>query len=159
MSAANTRFQHAAAPDRDTRTMGYIVNSNGFTKTAYASNFDVNNFACTQLDGRLRVPPAMDRLIKTYIGLQLFLQPGMKIKIVRPEWLFDHQQVESIKLFQVIDLVQRVGGGGDAAEHDLRPARAYFGEDLHVPPWLTLDLDAAIAGIQFGLNFHQQLLV
>ena len=76
-----------------------------------------------------------------------------------PERLLDHEQVKSVELFQVLDLVERIGGIGIATEHDLRPTGADFLEDLDVPARFALDLDAAVAGIQFGVDFFQQLFV
>jgi hypothetical protein len=89
----------------------------------------------------------VDGLIQADAGFQLFLQASMKIKVVMPERLLDHQQVESVKLFQVLELIERVGGIGVAAEHYLRPARANFLKNLDVPSRLALDLDAAVAGV------------
>src|SRR5258708_25266095 len=76
-----------------------------------------------------------------------------------PERLVDHEQVEGVKLLQVLNLVQRVGGIRVTTEHDFRPTRADFGENFHVPTRLALDLDSAVAGIQFSFNFLQQLFV
>src|SRR6478736_2138091 len=139
--------------------MGHVVDCDGLTESANATDFHVNNFASAKLQGGLRISPAVNRFVKTDAGLQLFLQPRVKVKIIMPERLLDHQQVESIKLLQVVDLVERVSGIGVATEDDLRPACADFLKDLNVPPRFALDLDAAITGIQLGLDFFQQLFV
>src|SRR5579859_8094195 len=139
--------------------MSDVVNGDGLTEAANAPNFNVDDLARAKLQRGLRVTPAVDGFIQTNAGFQLFLQAGMKVKIIVPEWLFDHQEVESVKLFQVVNLVERVSGIGVATEHDLRPACTDFLEDLNVPARFALDLDSAVARVQLGLDFLQQLLV
>ena len=99
MGAADARFQHAAAPDRNGSAMGHVVYRDGLTESSHPPHFDVNDFAGAQLQRGLRVTPAVNGFIQTNAGLELFLQAGMKIKIVMPERLLDHQQIEGVKLF------------------------------------------------------------
>ncbi len=120
--------------------MGHVVDRDGFTKSANASNFDVDDLARAQFQRGLGVAPAMDGFIQADAGLELLLQPRMEVKIVMPERLLNHQQVESVKPLQMLDLVERVSRIGVATEDDLRPASADFLEDLNVPPGLHLTL-------------------
>src|SRR5579871_143735 len=136
-----------------------VVNGDGLTEPAHAPHFNVDDLARPKLQCSLRVAPAVNGFVQADAGLELFLQPGVKVKIIVPEWLFDHQEVESVKLLQVVDLVERISGIGIATEHDLRPACADFLEDLNVPARFALDLDSAVARVQLGLDFLQQLLV
>ena len=101
----------------------------------------------------------VDGLVETEARLKLPLQLGMEIKIVVPQRLLDHQQVESVKLFQVLNLLERVGGIGVAAQKNLWPAGAYLLEYLYIPARLALHLDATVACRQFSVDFLEQLLV
>jgi hypothetical protein len=83
----------------------------------------------------------------------------MEIKIIMPERLLNHQKIEGVKLFQMLNLVQRVSGVGIATQHNFRPARADLGENFQIPARFAFDLNATIACIEFSLNFFQQLLV
>src|SRR6478609_5687828 len=100
MRAANAGLQHAAAPYGNAAAMGHVMDRDGFTEAAHAANFDIDDLARPQFQGSLRIAPTVDGFIQADARLQLLLQAGMKIKIVVPERLLDHQQVERVKLLQ-----------------------------------------------------------
>src|SRR5689334_21253363 len=135
------------------------MDGNRFTESAHSSDLDVDDFACAEFQSCLCIAPAVDRLIQADTALQLLLQSSVEIEIIMPERLLDHEQVEGIEFFQVVDLVQRISRIGIATQDDLRPASADLFKDFHVPSGLALYLDAAITGVQLSLNFFQQLLV
>ena len=82
----------------------------------------------------------------------------MKIKVVMPEGLLDHQQVELIEFLQMFHLLQRVSGVGIATQKNFGPAFADTGKDLYIPPWLAFHLDALITGVHLRFDLFQQLL-
>src|SRR5262249_20015417 len=53
--AAYTRFQHAAAPDREARGLRGVVDPFGLSESADASQFDVDDAAGAHADGLLGV--------------------------------------------------------------------------------------------------------
>src|SRR6267154_630775 len=81
----------------------------------------------------------------------------MQINLIIPERLFDHQQVESVKLPKMFCLIKSVGAVGIDAEHDIRPASADFFEDIQVPSRLDLELYPTITGVQFCGDLVHQL--
>ena len=64
-----------------------------------------------------------------------------------------------VKLAQVLELVQRVGGIGVHAQRDVGPAPAHFFQHVDVPARLHLELDPAIPRCQLRFDPLQQLLV
>src|SRR5689334_18293797 len=146
MRAANAAFQHASAPDRNIVLPSNVVHSHGFTETADAADLDIDDAAGAQFNGSTRVAARVNRLIEADAGLELPLQLGMKVEIVMPERLLDHEQAELVELFEVLHVLKRVSGVGIATEEDVRPALADFRKDLNVPPRLAFDLDAPISG-------------
>ena len=101
---------------------------------------------------------ADDGFIKADRGAQFFLQARVIVDVVVPQWLLDHEQIELVELAQVLDLIERVGRVGVTTERDIGPARADAFEHIQIPARLDFDLDAAIAGGKFGLDFLEQLL-
>src|SRR5215469_3548843 len=57
----------------------------------------------------------------------------------------------------MFELVEGVGAVGVATQHDRRPAAANRLEHVDVPTGLDLHLDAAVPGLQLGLDFFEQL--
>src|SRR5882757_4206486 len=82
----------------------------------------------------------------------------MKIEIVMPKRLLDHQQIEGVELFEMVHVRKCVCGIGVAAQCDLRPAFANPLEDLYVPARLTLQLYALISSSDFGGDLLFELL-
>src|SRR5438477_10458960 len=58
----------------------------------------------------------------------------------------------------MLHLIERIGGISIATQENLWPARADAPEHFEVPSGLAFHLDAAIACIQFRLDFFQELL-
>src|SRR5690348_520762 len=105
MRAAEAAFQHAAAPDWNIVLPGNVVNSHGFTEATYTPDFDIDDAAGAQLNSGTGITAGVNRLIETDAGLELALQLGMKVKIVMPERLLNHQQAELIELLQMLHLL------------------------------------------------------
>ena len=49
----------------------------------------------------------------------------MEEKIVIPERLLDHQQLEAVPAYDALGVFEPVGGVGVATQQDLRPARTH----------------------------------
>src|SRR5215469_16462485 len=123
-----------------------------------SADFDVDDAASTEFQGSFRIAGIANGFVQADPGPELFLQAGMKIDVVVPQWLFDHHQVELIELPQVLQLPDAVGRIGVTAERDLRPARADSFEHVDISSSLYFDFDAAVSGGQFAGNFVQQLV-
>src|ERR1039458_3691529 len=83
----------------------------------------------------------------------------MKIEIVSPQRLLDHQQIEAVETLKTVAVGQGVGGISVTAQQNTRPARADLLQHFDVPARLHLDLNALVSGGQLGFNLLQQLLV
>src|SRR5207253_10229969 len=64
VGAADTRFQHTAAPDRDTCRSGGIVHQASFAKSTHPAQLDINDAARTQPDRLLGVVRGADALVQ-----------------------------------------------------------------------------------------------
>src|ERR1700687_1848420 len=129
-----------------------------FGESANAANLDIDNSAGAGFDGERSAARTDDRLVQANRSAQLFLQARVVVDVVVPERLLDHQQIEWIELSQVLDLIEGISGIRVATQSDVSPARADAFEHVQVPARLDFDLDAAVAGGQFDLDFFQQLL-
>src|SRR5215469_11059774 len=158
MGAADAGFEHAAAPDGNVILYAYVVDLFGFGKASNPANLDIDDAASATLHRAGGIAGIFDRLVQADGGPQFLLETGMVVDIVVPQGLLDHQQIELIELAQLLEFVERVGGVRVDAQQDVRPAGAHFLEDVEIPAGLDLQLDAPIAGIEFSLNFLQQLL-
>src|SRR5205807_8583979 len=123
-----------------------VVHRNRFAETAYTPDLDVDDAAGAALDSGGGIAGVVYAFIETDVGFELLLQFSMKVEIIRPERLLDHQQLEPVDVAQMFGIRQSVGRVGIDAKHNLWPARANALHDIHVPAGLDLDLDAAIAG-------------
>src|SRR5215468_7419329 len=158
MGAADARLEHSAAPHGYLRPLGYIVDRNCLTEAAYTPDLDVDDAAGAQLGRGLSVAAPVNRFIQADRRLQLLLQLRVEVEVVMPQRLLDHQEVETVELAQVLDLVQCVRGISVATQKNIRPALADSFENVHVPSRLTLDLNPPIAGGEFSFNLLEQLL-
>src|SRR5215472_11879267 len=129
-----------------------------FAEATHASDLDIDDAARAKLDRRLCIATSVYCLIEANRGAELTLQLRVKVKVVMPERLLDHEQVETVKLFQVFDLIEPVRRVGIAAQKNLRPAAADPVEDFYIPSRLALDFDATIARAQFRLDLPKQLV-
>ncbi len=97
------------------------------------------------------------RFVQADGGIQTLLQHGVKVEVVRPQRLLDHEQLELIEAGQMVGVPQAVGGVGIAAQQNIRPALANCFEHLHVPTRLALQLDSLITLGERRLYFFHQL--
>ena len=105
------------------------------------------------------IPRAPNGLIQADCGLKLLLQFRVKVKVVAPQWLLDHQQMEWFEFLQMRKVIEGVCRVGVAAQQNVRPATANLVQHVDIPAGLYLDLDALIARSQFSFYLLQQLLV
>ena len=79
--------------------------------------------------------------------------------VVVSQRLFDHQQIEFVQLFQQLDIVQRVGGIGVYVQAMMRELFAHGFSHFVIASRFDFDLDALVAGGDFGFDFLEQLRV
>ena len=73
-----------------------VLHQAGFSVAAHAAQFDIDDPARFQFNGRERVSRVVNAFIQTDCGLNLRLQFRMSMDIVPAQWLFHHQQVKFI---------------------------------------------------------------
>src|SRR5262245_33532758 len=95
--------------------------------------------------------------VETQFGSDLFLQLGMGVDVVPPEWLLNHQQVEVVEATQEFEVVQRVCGVCVDGKQDIGMCLANGGDVGTVLAGFDLNFDSLIAGCKFGGNFFQKL--
>src|ERR1035438_7152530 len=83
----------------------------------------------------------------------------MKIEIVAPQRLLDHQQIEAVETLKTVAVGKGPRGISVTAQQNTRPARADLLQHFDVPARLHLDLNALVSGGQLGFNLLQQLRV
>src|SRR5690242_459743 len=110
MRTPDATLEHAAAPDWNIVCLCHIVNGNRFAEATHASDFDVDDSAGAQFNRSSSATRMVNRLVETDARLQCLLQAGVKIKIIVPQRLLDHEQVETIELFEVIEIFERISG-------------------------------------------------
>src|SRR2546423_4470872 len=109
------------------------MDGNRFAKTAHPPDFDVDNSARSQFNRSSCAASVSDGFIQANRCLELFLQRGVKIEVVVPKGLFDHQQIKSVELLQMFGVVEGVSRIGIAAEENFWPAVANARQDFHIP--------------------------
>ena len=155
--AADAGLEHSSAPDGNAALFGCVVDGDGFAEAADAADLDVDDAAGLHVDCGEGVAAVANGFVETDGGLEALLQHGVEVEVVVPEGLLDHQQVELVPAGDVVEVLHAVGGVGVAAERDVRPAVANGLEDVVVPAGLALQLDALIAGGEFGGDLVHQL--
>src|SRR5437763_7572696 len=79
--------------------------------------------------------------------------------VVMRQWLFDHQQTEFIKLFQVRQIIGTISGICITAQQNVWPALADLCECFQVPAGLNFYFDPLVTGCKLSLDLFQQLLM
>src|SRR5215813_8558036 len=82
----------------------------------------------------------------------------MKVEIVGPERLLDHQEFEIIEIDKVFDLIHAIGRICIAAQHDVWPPRAYCFKNLYIPAGFAFQLDALVPRCKFLFDRGELLL-
>ena len=125
------------------------MHGDGFTEATHSAGFDINDAAGPQLDGSPRAACVMNGLIQADGSLDLLLKLGVKVEVVVPKGLLDHQQLELIELLEMLNVIESVRGVRVAAEQYLWPALANALKYSKIPSGLALQLDALVAGGEF----------
>src|ERR1700722_428379 len=115
-----------------------------FAEAADPPQLDVYDAAGLHFDRRQRIASIANRFIQTNGSIQTLLQHGVEVKVIRPQRLLDHQQVELIETDQVVSVPEAVCGVGIAAQTNFRPAVANCFEHLHVQARFALQLDSLV---------------
>src|SRR5690348_4575888 len=89
--AANSGFEHAAAPHRDRVRAASVFDALRFAVSADPAKLDIDNAAGFQLYSGQSMPGIVDAFIEANRGLKLGLQSGMCVDVVPGERLLDHQ--------------------------------------------------------------------
>src|SRR5215469_2015895 len=91
VGAANSGFEHAAAPHGYGEALGDVVHCDGVGEAANAPYFDVDDATGAKLERGFRVARAADGFVEAYRGFYRFLQAGVEVEVVVPEGLLDHE--------------------------------------------------------------------
>ena len=158
MGASDAGLQHASAPDRNSALFRGVMDCDGLAEAADAADFDVDDAAGLHSDSGQSVAAVSDRLIEADVRAEALLQHGMEVKVVVPERLLDHNQVELIPAYDVVQISHPIGRVGVATQDNLGPSFADGFEEGDIHAGFALEFDALIAGGEFGGDFVQQLL-
>ncbi len=80
--AADAGFEHPAAPDGNAMALAEVVDAPRHGVAADAAQFDIDDLAGAQLDGRACVLLRVNALVQADWGVQFFLQFDVAVKIV-----------------------------------------------------------------------------
>src|SRR5277367_1894909 len=118
--APDAGFEHTPAPYRNAPFLRRIVNRDGLAEAADAAVLDVDDAAGFHFDCGQRVAAVADRLIETDGRTNPLLQHRVEVEVIRPKWLLNHQQIETIEVHLLLDLIHTVGGIRIHAQQDIR---------------------------------------
>jgi hypothetical protein len=149
--STDAAFEHAAAPVGNVRAEAISLNR----EPTHAAEFDIDDAACPEFNGRLCIACVADGLVEANPGLDLFLQFRVGVDVVPPERLLDHEEVESIEATQVLDVIKCVGGVGVYGKQDVRMRVANSGNIGEVLARLNFDFYALVAGVKLRSDFFQ----
>src|SRR3984885_8275958 len=144
--AADAGFQHASAPDGNGFLLAKIVDAAGGGVSADAAQFHVDDFAGADFDRGAGVLDVVDAFVEADGSVELALQGGVGVDVIVAKGLLDHDQVESIELFQQRRILQAISGIG---VHHQTDAREFFAESaggLDVVARLDFYFDALVSG-------------
>src|SRR5438045_4651656 len=108
MDAPNAGFQHSAAPVGDSVPLGNIVHLDGLTEASNPTYLYIDDPAGMQFSSSFGIARVANGLVQADRGLELLLQLGMKIEIVVPHGLFNHEQLDAVELLEVLDVVHGI---------------------------------------------------
>src|SRR4030081_1364000 len=89
--------ERPAAPNGNALLLAEVVDAPRRGVAADAAEFDVDDFAGAQLDGRARLLFGVNALVQADGGVQHFLNLDVAVEVVPAERLFDHHQVEAFE--------------------------------------------------------------
>src|SRR5438105_427831 len=150
--AADSGFEHAAAPDGNAVILAEIVDAPRRRESAHAAELHIDDAAGAQRNGSLRVLFGMDALVEADRSHELALQFGMAPDIVPAQRLLDHHQIVGFEFAKSGGIFQSVSRIRIRHQPNLGKAPPQARDRLHIVAGLDLDLDALIAGSQF--SFH-----
>ncbi len=123
--------------------------------TTHSPKFNVDNPAGADIDRRASVLKIVNAFVKTDRSIELPLQFGVRIDVVPPKRLLDHDQIKRIEFLQAAPHPSSVYArssrppSGECAEI----ARATPARRLNILPRFDFDFDPLITGSQFLLHF------
>jgi len=91
--APDAGLQHAAAPHRNARRLGHVVDPFGFREPSDPPQLDINDSARAQPDGLLGMVRGADAFVQANGSFELGLQLRMIDDVVVGQRLLDHHQV------------------------------------------------------------------
>src|SRR5271155_3801858 len=121
------------------------MHGDSFAEASDTTDLDIDDAAGLHGDGCERVTAIADGFIEAYGGLEALLQQGVEVEVVPPERLLDHEQVETVPVGDVFQVLHPIDGVGVTAEGDIGPALAYGFEDVGIPTGLAFEFDALVA--------------
>jgi hypothetical protein len=152
VGAAYAGFEHATAPDGDVAGLAEIVNAASFVVTAYAAEFDVDNFASAESDGGFRLFVSVNAFIEADGSLERFLDFDVAEEVVPAEGLLDHHEVERVELFEQGKIFPAISGVGVDGKFDARKFLANTLDYGEILAGLDFEFDALVAGREFVLH-------
>src|SRR5215475_10422094 len=155
--AADAAFEHAATPYRNILAGTVGLNFAGAREASNAAEFDIDDAAGAEFNGGLRVTQVGNRFVETESCFDLLLQFGVRVEIVPPQRLFDHQQIKFIQAAQVLEIVQRISGVGIHRKQNVGVGPPDSCDEFTISARFNFELDASVAGSEFGSYFFQKL--
>src|SRR5882672_4490193 len=156
VGAADAGFEHAPAPNGNIFCEAVTLACACTGMAANAAEFYVDDARGAEFDGCGRIANVLDGFIEAERSLQEFLQFGMCVDVVPPERLLHHEQAKLVEAFEVINVVESIGGVCVYGERCARKSFANRADILKIFSGLDFQLDALIAGIDFHRDFFAQ---
>src|SRR5215469_4640908 len=102
MRAAHAGLKHASAPYRNSEALCDIMDGEGLRKATDAADLDVDDATGTQLQSRFCITRIVNGFVQAERGFEHLLQTRVKVEVVVPQRLLDHQQLESVEALHVL---------------------------------------------------------
>jgi len=97
-----------------------------------------------------------DGFVEGKSGLQLFLELGVVEDVIPPKGLLHHQQLNSSKPLQVLDIGQRCKPSLHHGQENIGVRVADDAHEIEILAGLDLQFDALVAGAKFGGTFSRR---
>lgn len=159
MRPADTRFQHAAAPNGHSLRLTQVVNPPSGGEPSDATQLNVDNAARAKGDSSTGLLFGMDAFVQTDRSLEHPLELDVAEEVVPAQRLLDHHEVVRLELAQERSVLDAVGGirvHHEAQRGEPLAKHRYWSD---VAARLDLNFDPLIARREFPLDYGRQFLV
>ncbi len=152
MRAADTGFQHPAAPDRHIPLPAVCLDPARLAVTRDSPELDVDDPAGFKFECLPRVLDAENRFVETDRRADPGLQLRMIDDVVISQRLLDQHEIEFVQPAQHIDVIQCIGRVGIHRQLDLRIFLSDGLDHLVIATRFDLQFDALVSGRQLRLD-------